>query len=259
VVGIDDESFVVADIPGLIEGAHRGAGLGLQFLRHVARTLLLIHVIDAAATEGRDPLEDFRRINEELGQYSPDLAQRPQLVAANKMDLPEARERWPRLREALAAQGVSAYPISAATREGVEALLRAAAARLAEIRREMAERAAPAQAAPDFAFSPDHRLYTPLAQSREFAVEQVGDHEFEVRGAAAERAVAMTDLANAEGFRFLQTRLRQMGIAAALERAGAQPGDTVRIGDFEMAWLATPEPPKRRRTARERKTGIRRR
>jgi GTP-binding protein len=249
----------VADIPGLIEGAHRGAGLGLQFLRHVARTLLLIHVVDAAATEGRDPLEDVRRINEELGQYSPELVQRPQLVAANKMDLPEARERWPRLREALAAQGVAAYPISAATREGVEALLRAVAARLAEIRREAAERAAPAQAAPDFAFSPDHRLYTPLAQSREFAVEQVGDHEFEVRGAAVERAVAMTDLANAEGLRFLQTRLRQMGVAAALERAGAVSGDTVRIGDFEMAWLATPEPPKRRRTARERKAGIRRR
>jgi GTP-binding protein len=259
VVGIDDESFVVADIPGLIEGAHEGAGLGLQFLRHIQRTLLLIHVIDAAGTEGRDPVEDFARINEELRQYSPELAQRPQIVAANKLDLPEARDRWPGLRDALAAREVPAFPISAATREGIEPLLRAVAAKLAEIRREASERAAAqAQIAPDFDLAPGHRTYTPLAQSRDFAVEQVGDGAFVVAGAAVERAVVMTDLESEPGRKFLQERLRQMGVNAALERAGARPGDTVRIGDYEMQWLTTPEPPRRRRTAKERKAGVRR-
>ena len=260
VVGIDDESFVVADIPGLIEGAHRGAGLGHQFLRHVERTQLLLHVIDAAGTEGRDPLEDFGRINAELRQYSAALAERPQIVVANKMDLPEARTNWPRLRQAFEERGLEAYAVSAATREGIEPLLRAAAEKLAEIKREAAEReAAEARIALDFEPSAEHRVYTPLAQSREFHVERVGQREFEVQGTAVERAVVMTDLESEQGLKFLQTRLRQMGVSAALERAGARPGDTVRIGDFEMEWLATPEPPKRRRTARERKAGGRRR
>lgn len=260
VVGIDDESFVVADIPGLIEGAHTGAGLGHQFLRHVERTQLLLHVIDVAGTEGREPLEDFERINAELSQYSAALAERPQIVVANKMDLPEARERWPELQATFQERGLDAYAISAATREGIEPLLRATAAKLAEIRREAKEReAAQAQVASDFELGAEHRVYTPLALSREFRVERTGAREFEVHGTAVERAVVMTDLASEEGLKFLQTRLRQMGVTAALERAGARPGDTVRIGDFEMEWLATPEPPKRRRLARERKAGMRRR
>jgi Obg family GTPase CgtA len=320
VVGIDDESFVVADIPGLIEGAHQGAGLGLQFLRHLERTRLLVHVLDAAGLEGRDPLEDFDRINAELAHYSaapptaarllptrhdrinaelapdgagpsapgaPDspaggssvggarasplptphsslltppppaggLAQRPQIVAANKMDLPEARERWPALSAALAARGVPAYPISAAAREGLEPLLRAVAEQLAEIRREEAERAAARP--PDFEVAPDHQVYTPLEQSREFTVRQLSEGVFRVSGKAVERTAAMTDHESEAGLRYLQQRLRQLGVAAALERAGAQPGDRVRIGDAELAWLAPPQPKPRRRTARQRKLGRR--
>src|SRR5690606_12054312 len=116
------ESFVAADIPGLIEGAHAGVGLGHDFLRHVERTRVLIHVVDASGLEGRDPVDDFRTINEELRLYQPALLNRPQLVAANKVDLAEARANLPRLREAVEAAGFRLFPISAASGEGVDAL-----------------------------------------------------------------------------------------------------------------------------------------
>jgi len=258
VVGIDDESFVVADIPGLIEGAHAGAGLGQRFLRHLERTRLLVHVLDVAGVEGRDPLADFRTINAELGQYGASLAERPQIVAANKMDLPEARQRWPALRDALATEEVAAYPVSAATREGLEPLLRALARRLAELRREEAERAA-AQRPIDFEASADHQVYTPLQQAQEVFVDREPDGVFEVTGRAAARVIHMTDLENEEALKYLQRRLRQIGVTAALERAGVKPGDTVRIADVEMEWRpsgATPRPPApKRRTARQRKAG----
>ena len=253
VVGIDDQSFIVADIPGLIEGAHTGAGLGHQFLRHLEHTRLLIHVLDAAGTEGRDPLADFDRINAELQQYSEPLAQRPQIVAANKMDLPPAQAQWPSLRGSLAARGVSVFAISAATREGVEPLLRSVAARLAAIRQEERERQ---QQTLDFEVSPDHQVFTPLARSREFRAEQVAEHAFDVEGTAVERAVAMTDLDSEGGLKFFQYRLRQLGVTAALERLGVRPGDTVRIGTHEMEWAAEqPPPPPSRRSARQRKSG----
>jgi GTP-binding protein len=259
VAGIDDQSFVVADIPGLIEGAHRGVGLGLQFLRHIERTRLLVHVLDAAGTEGRDPLQDFERVNAELAEYSAELARRPQIVAANKMDLPAARANWPRIKAALEAQGVPAFPISAATREGLEPLLRAIAGKLAEIRRAEAERAAAEAATLDqYETLAGHRVYSPLAQSREFSIERTGDGVFRVRGPAAERLAATVDLESEAGVRYLYQRLRQLGVTQALEQAGAQPGDTVRIGDREIQWLAhLLPPPRRRRTARERKLGVR--
>lgn len=126
-------AFVVADIPGLIEGAHRGAGLGHHFLRHVERTRLLVHVLDAAGSGGRDPLEDFRTVNRELELYSPELVGKPQVVALNKMDLPEARANRAKLEAELAGSGVEAVAVSAATGEGVEELLRVLARRLAEV------------------------------------------------------------------------------------------------------------------------------
>jgi GTPase len=256
VVGIDDETFVVADIPGLIEGAHTGAGLGLRFLRHIERTRLLVHVVELASLEGRDPLEDFERINIELAQYSEELTRRPQIVAANKMDLPEARERWPSFRAEMQRRRVPVYAISAATREGLEPLLRAIAARLAELRREEAEQAA-AQAPAGFEVTPDHQLYTPLQQSREFYVEKAPDGIYEVTGSAVKRAVQMTDMDNPAAVKYLEGRLRQLGVAAALEKAGVQSGDTVRIASVEMKWLAPPQPPARRRSARHRKLGTR--
>ncbi len=256
VVGIDDESFVVADIPGLIEGAHRGAGLGLQFLRHVERTRLLVHVLDVAAIGGPDPLDAFDRVNAELAHYSKTLAKRQQIVAANKMDLPEARAHWPALAAALEQRGIPAYPISAAAREGLEPLLRALASKLAELRRAETE-AAPV---PDAAAPEEYRRYTPapLAQSREFSVERGPDGIVEVRGKGVERAVQMADLETEAGYEFLLHRLRQLGVNAALEREGVQPGEPVRLAGIELPWLAPFRPPaRRRRTARMRKLGLR--
>lgn len=126
------DSFVVADIPGLIAGAHRGAGLGHEFLRHVERTRVLVHVVDAAGTEGRDPVEDYRTVNRELELHDPDLLRRPQVVAANKVDLPDAEAHLPRLREAAAAAGHRVYPVSAVTGAGLNDLM---AAVVSELRR----------------------------------------------------------------------------------------------------------------------------
>ena len=124
-VGIDDDAFVVADIPGLIEGASEGAGLGLRFLRHLERARIMIHILDTAGIDGRDPLRTSTASTRSCASIPAELRRRPQIVAANKMDLPAARERWPALAVALQAQGVAAYPVSAATREGLEPLLRA--------------------------------------------------------------------------------------------------------------------------------------
>ena len=282
VVGIDDESFVVADIPGLIDGASEGAGLGLRFLRHLERARLLIHVLDAAGVDGRDPLQDYDRINVELRQYSAELATRPQIVAANKMDLPEAREQWPALEAAFAARGVAAYPISAATREGLEPLLRAAAARLAELRRIEREAAPPPPPLPILpetpdgeyftpqvdalapAGGPDHQEYTPggpqdaLAESRAYEVRKLSEGVFRVSGKAAERLTLTSDLSTQSGMQYFMARLRNLGIAAALEQLGAQPGDRVRFGELELRWLMPLTQPRARRTARQRKAGVRR-
>ena len=263
VAGIDEgeASFVVADIPGLIEGAHTGSGLGHQFLRHVDRTRVLIHVVDLAGLdrpENWDPLEDFRTINRELREFSSDLAEKPQLVAANKMDLPSARDRLAAFRRALDAEDVPIFPVSAGTREGLDALLRAVAQRLAGVRREEEERAA-AQRPVDFELTEDHRVYTPAQAAREFEIDRGPDGVLEVTGRAAERAIAMTDLENEAALKYLQRRLRQIGVTRALEREGVKVGDTVRIGDIELEWLppgaeATLKPPEpKRRTAKQRK------
>ncbi len=259
VVGIADESFVVADIPGLIEGAHEGAGLGHQFLRHVERTRLLVHVVDLAGVDGRqDPVEDFERINHELAGHSAELARRPQIAAANKMDLPDAQARWDSFQRTMQKRGVPAFPISAATREGVEPLLRAVATRLAEIRRDEAEQAAAETAllAPDFETAPDHQVFTPIQQAREFFVQQAPDGSFEVTGRAVERLANQTDFTSEAAVKHLYQRLRQLGVAGALTKAGVVPGTRVRLGNEEIDWMAQARPPeKKRRTARQRKLG----
>ena len=263
VAGFDEgeASFVVADIPGLIEGAHAGSGLGHEFLRHVDRTRVLIHVVDLAGLDrpdGWDPLEDYRTINRELHEYSAALAEKPQLVAANKMDLPEARGRLDAFRRALEAEGVPVFPVSAGTREGLEELMRAVAHALAEVRREEAERVASTRPA-DFEVADDHRVYTPARAAREFDVERGPDGVLEVTGRAAERAINMTDLENEAGVKYLQRRLRQIGVTQALENEGVKVGDTVRIGDVELEWLppgaeAVVKPPApKRRTAKQRR------
>ena len=221
-------SFVMADIPGLIEGAAQGVGLGHEFLRHVERTRLLLHLIDGGATE-RDPWDEFEAINRELAEHSAELAARPQVVVYTKMDLPEARERWPEVRRRAEVAGLPARAISAATNEGVTDLMNDTAGRLRDLRLEDAERAAALAAV-----APAGPVLRPEPEDA-YTIERT-PQGFRVRGKRVERLVAMTDPENREGMARLEGHLRRLGVTTALERAGVQPGDVVSFGKFTLEW-----------------------
>ena len=267
VVAVDEQTVVVADIPGLIEGASSGAGLGLEFLRHIERCRLLIHLIDGAsglypgvseadlaalgpeARPERNPIADFERINHELAAYSPALASRPQIVAINKMDLPEVRQRWPRLRTWFTTHGYSVAAISAATGEGVPELMRRTAADLQAL--PAVEGLAPAPPAPEpAADAPTHTLRRVPGEDT-FTVTKIEDGFYRVQGIKIERVVSMTRLENEESLERLQNVLARSGITRALEEAGVQAGDTVLIGRTELEWNENPAyTPQGRRASR---------
>jgi GTPase len=223
----DNYTFVAADIPGLIEGAHEGVGLGHEFLRHIERTLVLIHLLDGSS---EDPISDFHQINRELAEYAVPLTEKPQIVAINKMDLPEARERRPEIEAALQALGYSSVAISAATREGIDALIY----RAAEVVREQTRGI-------EGAAEDEVEVITIAPPSDHFDVER-RRKTFHVTGEDVERLVVMTDLENDEAVHRLQTRLKRMGVFNALQRAGAGEGSKVRIGDVEFTWDESYEP-----------------
>jgi GTP-binding protein len=223
----DDYSFVLADIPGLIEGAAQGVGLGHEFLRHVERTRLLLHLIDGANTEMAAWVE-FEAINRELEEYSSELAARPQLIVLTKMDLPDARAKWPELRTQAESAGIPAYAISAATHEGVQDLMNVTAERLRELRQEDAERAARA------ALAPTGPVLRPEPDEA-FTIERT-EGGYRVRGKRVERMAAMTNTENLEAMERLERNLRKLGVLEALEEAGVQPGDTVELGKVELEW-----------------------
>ncbi len=214
------QSFVLADIPGLIEGAHEGKGLGHDFLRHIERTRIIIHVLDVSGLEGRDPIEDYHKINDELKLYSERLASRPQIVAANKMDLPEARENYPRVAEHMAKEGREIFPVSAATGDGLPALLDRAVALLAEYKDEPAPPV-------------DTVVYTAKPEEP-FTIRRDDDGAYVVEGKEIEKIVAMTNFANDEALRRFQLAWRRLGIEADLKERGIQEGDTVRIRGAEF-------------------------
>jgi GTP-binding protein len=219
VVVLDEHTeFVLADIPGLIEGASEGKGLGHEFLRHIERTRVLIHLLDGLSA---DPLADFTAINRELAAFGHGLAQKPQLVALNKMDMPTVRGRWPEIKAALGAQGYPGLAISALAREGTRELLHHAAQMLDELPEEI-----PAQELPVFRLGEEEEAFT---------VEREHDG-WRVRGVQVERLEAMTMWNLDEAVRRFQRALERMGVVAALEEAGVQPGDTVRIGEKELVW-----------------------
>ncbi|GAW93337.1 GTPase ObgE [Calderihabitans maritimus] len=223
VVRVDDErSFVVADIPGLVEGAHAGIGLGHQFLRHVERTRLLVHVLDAAQVEGRDLIEDYKTVNRELQLYKPELASRYQIIAANKMDLPGAEENLARLRRAL-GENYEIFPISAATGEGIDQLTY----RIAELLETLEEEQ------PEHEILNEHRRLVKVERAEEFEVRQENGI-FVVKGKEIERRLAMTDLENEAAVKRFQHFLIRIGVEDALRAKGIKPGDTVRIGDVEF-------------------------
>jgi GTPase len=225
-VGVRDR-FVVADIPGLIEGAHAGVGLGHDFLRHIERTRVLIHIVDAAGVDFRDPADDFRQINEELQLYQPALAERPQVVALNKLDLPEARANLERLRAELGVPEADLFPIAAATREGVDALLRRVAERLREQPAPLLDPVEPNEAPLTWP--------QPLVDENSFFVEREGE-AWRVRGAKIERLMTMTNFNQIEAVDRLQRVFEATGISQALLNAGLQEGDLVRVGDTELEW-----------------------
>ncbi|MCA0353934.1 MAG: GTPase ObgE [Chloroflexi bacterium] len=230
VAEFNDFTFVVADIPGLIEGASRGVGLGHDFLRHIERTRILVHVLDAAGTEGRDPFEDFLTINAELKAYSSELAQRPQLVALNKTDIPDAEAFDELMRPQIIAWGIdpeNIFPISAATNQGLQPLQR----RIVDILREMPERITRLPYSEEiltFRFS--------NIDPNDFWLETEEDGVLRVHGEKIERLVSMTNFAQSESLDRLQRVLEAMGVSAALFAAGVRHGDPVRIEKAELLW-----------------------
>jgi GTP-binding protein len=231
----EDRSFVVADLPGLVEGAHTGTGLGHRFLRHTERTRVLVHVVDAAGTEGRDPREDVRVINQELQVYNPELAGRPQVIAANKIDLPQARENLPLLRQDF--PDVQVYPISAATGEGVDQLLLGIGRLLDEQRPGRSLGAPQAQEDQDVLVirAEPERAPGALWAQRGFTVVET-DGGWQVSGKGVERLVARFDSNNPSALRYLHHTLKRIGLDDALQSRGIKQGDVVKIGEFEFEW-----------------------
>ena len=215
------KGFVIADIPGLIEGASEGVGLGHEFLRHIERTKLIIHVVDAAGTEGRDPVEDIRKINAELRAYNPEIADRPQIIAANKIDAiyQEEGQESPveRLKREFEPQGIQVFPISGVTGEGIQELLYEASRRLDELDDE------PVIFQQEY-FPEDELIYEDLP----YTVEKEDD-VYVVEGPKIEKMLGYTNLDSEKGFQFFQKFLKDTGILEELEAKGIQEGDTVRM------------------------------
>lgn len=216
----EGQNFVLADIPGLIEGAHEGVGLGHDFLRHIERTKVIIHVLDVSGLEGRKPIEDYEKINNELSLYSERLVKRPQIIAANKMDLPESQANYEKVAAYMAKLGREIYPISAATGEGLNQLMQRAMQLLDEYVEEPEE-------------TTDTKVYE-AAPAEEFIIRRDDDGAYVVEGKDIERLVAMINFENDEGVRRFQLIWRRLGIEEALRSKGIQEGDTVRIRDMEF-------------------------
>lgn len=250
--GNEGQFFIMADIPGLIEGAAEGVGLGLDFLRHVRRTRALVHVLDASGgLEGRDPLEDFETVNAELKAYEEDLLAKPMLVALNKVDIPEAQQNLPGLIATLEERGYRVFPVSAATGEGVQPLLNAVATTLREIAEDEVLAEKPQQI---------KRYTLESVDERAWQVERMSRHHFSVAGVGVERFTKMTDFEREEGVERFQKFLETSGISHELNRLGIEDEDVVHISDFELTWgdqddLQPLETRAQRRTARERRLG----
>ena len=221
--------FVIADIPGLIEGASEGVGLGHEFLRHIERTRVMIHVVDVASTEGRDPVDDINKINKELEAYNPEIAKRPQIIAANKTDAiyVEEGEEDPveRLKKEFEPKGIPVYPISAVSGKGLKELLYAVQKKLDELPKE--------RMVFEQEFFPEDML---LAENLPYTVEQdpEDEHRFIIEGPKIEKMLGYTNLDSEKGFAFFQRFLKDTGILDELEQAGIQEGDTVKMYGFEF-------------------------
>ena len=218
------DGFVIADIPGLIEGASEGIGLGHEFLRHIERTKVIIHMVDAASSEGRDPIDDIHKINAELEAYNPEIAAKPQIIAANKIDLIYGEDEDPveRLRAEFEPLGIKVFPISAATKKGLKELLFAAKNMLDELPSEpiVFEK----EYFPEDMYKPDEPI----------EVYKADEHAFVVEGPRVDRMLGYTNLDDEKGFAFFQKFMKEQGIIDRLKELGIEEGDTVYLGDLEF-------------------------
>ena len=219
-----EQSFVCADIPGLIEGAAQGVGLGHDFLRHVERCRLLLHVVNVSGCEGRDPKQDFEQINHELAGFSAELAQRPQIVLGNKCDI-ATEEQVADFRAYVEGKGLTFLPISAATRQGVDGLPALVYNRLQDL-------------PPIKVYAPEYKRPDRSAEpTRPFTVTRTGDHEFTVDAPWLERILAGTNVEDYESLQYFQTQLGDSGILDALVAQGVEEEDTIKIGEYEFDYL----------------------
>lgn len=214
-------TLVLADIPGLIEGAHMGVGLGDSFLRHIQRTRVLIHVLDGLS---EDPLADYSQINSELALFDPQLAKKPVVVVLNKMDLPEVRERWPVIKAELSSKGVEdVFGISAMTRENLQPVLWKSVELL--------------QSAPEVETRPELPVYRMEADPKDYKISRTDNGGYKINGVAIERAAAMTYWEFEGSIRRFQRLIEALGIEEDLRKMGIENGDTVYIGDaYELEW-----------------------
>lgn len=225
----DGRSFVMADLPGLIEGASQGVGLGHQFLRHIERTRVIVHVIDMSGSEGRVPYEDYMAINNELEQYNLRLMERPQIIVANKMDMPDAEENLNEFKTKI-AEDIPVFPISAVTKTGLRELLLAIADKL--------------ETTPEFPLNEileqedeDTVLYKYVAEEPDFEISREPDGTFVLSGAKIERLFTMTNFERDASISRFARQLRAMGVDEALRKRGAKDGDIVRLLDYEFEFM----------------------
>lgn len=217
------DSFVIADIPGIIEGASQGVGLGLQFLRHIERTRLLLHVIDVSGSEGRNPVEDFKTINSELKKYSEKLANRKQIIVANKIDSMQDETLYTNLEEMAKKQNIDIYKVSAATGEGLKELFNVVSEKLKKLPKE------------EIIDANETIEYTLKEEQQGFEIKKENG-EFIVFGPDVDRLMRRVNLTDNESMYYFQKNLANLGIDNALREAGVQDGDTVRFNDWEFDW-----------------------
>lgn len=216
------DSFVIADIPGIIEGASEGIGLGIQFLRHIERTRLLLHFIDVSGQEGRNPVEDFYVIQEELKKYNEKLSKRKQIIVANKIDIMQDDKLYKELEKVARKQNMEIFKISATSNQGINELMKYVAEELKKLPKE------------DLIDIQNKTVYT-LEEETPFEIEVKG-HEYIVTGSAVERLMRKVNIQDRESMYYLQKSLYSIGVEEELRKLGIKEGDTVKILEWEFEW-----------------------
>lgn len=230
----DGRDFSMADLPGLIEGASHGVGLGIEFLRHIERTKVILHLVAMNPNNGRKAIDDYHVIRHELANYTSDLTKKRELIVATQMDIPGADQKLAEFKQDLQKEGIAkpVYAISSVTHQGVDKLMQDAASVVEEVEKQQAKnkpKLAPVQGVKEYKFH--------APKKNEFTVEKVADHAYVVKGESLERLVQMTNLDHQDGIMLLARKLKNLGVDDALRQKGAVDGDDVAIGDFDFEFI----------------------